>query len=992
MMCSREVFGVLLCLALTAAAGASPAGLTIIDDVKSGVTPIDTLVSVRERIRTAQAGDPMRKVLVDADFGPALNAELVKFDNAHTVFWRGSATREEAIARVESAVVLPRAAIGVPRPRDADYWWQALKGHEYARSRLPETVDLVMVGDSITAGWSGAASGEWIGRLRADYAIHNLGIGSDRCENILWRMENGELDGYRAKAVMVLAGTNNLDEPVEDVIASVSRLVATVKDRQPRAKVILVSVFPRYESATHPFRAWAKALDAGIRPLADGERVRWLDFGDRFLAADGTLPKAMFPDGTHPNADGYAIWYEELSRVLAEQIPEGGSARQKAIPTAKCETEIVRRLSSLPPRTKPDEAVGRPDWGAHLGFGWWVDQLAANRQAIRNLKDGVCDTVILGSYPVFDWRGAGIGLKGSSLPLGILEDRIGNVLWRARNGELDGYRAKRVVILTGERHVGEEPEDVVRGIGAVVKEAKARQPGAQIVVLGILPYGGPHASAASTPNVWRRKVNVALLTMAKDADVSFLDVSPDFRLPNGDTDPEMMPSDVHPSKKGFAALERRLASVGGPARDYAADPAFVAKFREGAIAIAKRKMAEVDEGVRTHPTVVPTGRRLATGGQFGGFFLWDSAFSVLWARYLDEKEFPVHSTLDNFYALATPSGFIPREYTPEGNPCWTEVHPISFSAPLLSWAELELFRMGKSDKARLARVYPFLKRHHEACRRSFRRDDGLYFGDQIGCGMDDLVRWPKDLKPGEKASGGIAFTKAALGAKVQDWWTWLEEKKDDLSWNRQAGWIDLSCEVAFDCLNLAELAETIGRTDDAAAFRAEHASLVRVINEKCWDESRGFYFDVTDGGIVDRYMGCAYWALISKVATPARAKRMVEKLFDPRFFGRPVMVPSLAACEPDYDPEKGYWRGACWPPTTYMTILGLKSYGYVKEAEQVARRFYNANAELFVRTGTIWEDISAEQSHEAKSRACRDFCGWSALAPIALPIEWNWTI
>ena len=671
-----------------------------------------------------------------------------------------------------------KRAFGVPRPQDADFWWRALKSHEYVRCLLPDTVDLVLVGDSITAGWGGALAGGWFKRLRQDYTVHNLGVGSDRCEHILWRMENGELDGYRAKAVMVLAGTNNLDEPVEDVIASVSRLVATVKDRQPRAKVILVSVFPRYESATHPFRAWAKALNAGIRPLADGERVRWLDFGDRFLAADGTLPKAMFPDGTHPNADGYAIWYEELSRVLAELIPEGGSARQKAIPTAKCETEIVRRI----------------------------------------------------------------------------------------------------------------------------------------------------------------------------------------------------------------------ASVGGPARDYAADPAFVAKFREGAIAIAKRKMAEVDEGVRTHPTVVPTGRRLATGGQFGGFFLWDSAFSVLWARYLDEKEFPVHSTLDNFYALATPSGFIPREYTPEGNPCWTEAHPISFSAPLLSWAEVELFRMGKSDKARLARVYPFLKRHHEACRRSFRRDDGLYFGDQIGCGMDDLVRWPKDLKPGEKASGGIAFTKAALGAKVQDWWTWLEEKKDDLSWNRQAGWIDLSCEVAFDCLNLAELAETVGRTDDAAAFRAEHASLVRVINEKCWDESRGFYFDVTDGGIVDRYMGCAYWALISKVATPARAKRMVEKLFDPRFFGRPVMVPSLAACEPDYDPEKGYWRGACWPPTTYMTILGLKSYGYVKEAEQVARRFYNANAELFVRTGTIWEDISPEQCHEPKARACRDFCGWSALAPIALPIEWNWTI
>lgn len=119
---------------------------------------------------------------------------------------------------------------------------------------------------------------------------------------------------------------------------------------------------------------------------------------------------------------------------------------------------------------------------------------------------------------------------------------------------------------------------------------------------------------------------------------------------------------------------------------------------------------------------------------------------------------------------------------------------------------------------------------------------------------------------------------------------------------------------------------------------------------------------------------------------------MVEKLFDPKYFGRTVMVPSLAACDPDYDPEKGYWRGASWAPTTYVAICGLREYGFREEAERIARNWYNAAAELFERTSTIWENISPEQCHEPKARSGRDFCGWSALAPIALPIEFGWVL
>lgn len=436
-----------------------------------------------------------------------------------------------------------------------------------------------------------------------------------------------------------------------------------------------------------------------------------------------------------------------------------------------------------------------------------------------------------------------------------------------------------------------------------------------------------------------------------------------------------------------------LAGCGGdrlPVRDYAADREFVVRYREATVEIARRKMAEVEAGVKASPTVVPTGRRLATGGKFGGFFLWDSVFGVMWARYLEEKDFPCLSTLDNFYALQPESGLVSREYTADGRPTTSESHPMTFAPPLLSWAEAELWRCGRSDRSRLARVYPHLKAHHEACRRNFRRADGLYFGDVWGCGMDDIPRWPRGSSDAEIREGGIPFTEDSLCPAWKDKWGWMSLETLKWSWNRQAGWIDMSATMAFDCLNLAKIADALGLAGEAAAFRAEHAELARTINAKCWDDERGFYFDVTDAGRIDRWFVGAYWTLIAKVASPAQARRMIEKLSDPGFFGTPVPVPSLAASDPDFEPETGYWRGAVWPPTTYMTICGLREYGFTKEAEAIARRWYNANAEFFVRTGTVWENLPPDQCVKMKRRSGRDFCGWSALAPIALPAEFGW--
>ena len=416
-------------------------------------------------------------------------------------------------------------------------------------------------------------------------------------------------------------------------------------------------------------------------------------------------------------------------------------------------------------------------------------------------------------------------------------------------------------------------------------------------------------------------------------------------------------------------------------------------FSCGALKIAKAKIAEVDRFRAENVARKDLKSRIATGGSFGGYFLWDTAFAAIWAARLPKGTLPAVESLDNFYALADENGFINREYTANGVRVWGPSHPNAFAPPLLSWAEMELFGHGHTDVVRLKAVFPKLRRHHDFCKAHYRRPDGLYFGDQLGCGMDDMRRYPHGMTTNELMnSGGIPFTVDSIGPESKQFIhaAFLRDVVPDHYWNRQMGWIDMSAQMALDAWMLAEMAERIGRANDARNLRAEHAELAAAINQYCWSDELGFYGDYYDGKVMPRKSAAAFWVLLAKVATPDRAAIVRDTLMDERFFLRPNPFPTLSADDPDYQPEKGYWNGSSWPPTTYVAIRGLREYGFEKEAEMSARRYYEANLALFRKYGTVFENISPEQSDHAKERAQPDFCGWGALAPVALPVDFGW--
>jgi len=400
------------------------------------------------------------------------------------------------------------------------------------------------------------------------------------------------------------------------------------------------------------------------------------------------------------------------------------------------------------------------------------------------------------------------------------------------------------------------------------------------------------------------------------------------------------------------------------------------KLERDTMAIARKKLCHVGfKDIIQCP-------RLGTGGHYDGIFLWDTAFTCMWAKYYMD-ELPVHTSLDNLYRLQQEDGFIYRQYTADGIPEFPKYHPSSFAPPILSWVEWDLYELC-GDRKRLARVYPHLKAFHRYCEKTFKMEDGLYMGNHLGCGMDNLPRWPRDFK-GEgdfiQLDPKDIYTDAA-----RDWYCGGIRGSIEEKWNKQGRFIDLSAQMALDARMLMQMAELLGLEADGCDFQKEYDELAATLNETCWSEEDSFYFDLGFGKQVDRFHIGAYWCLIAGIVPAEKVDRFCSHLSDPKKFGRPVPVPSLAADDPDYNPVGEYWRGSSWAPTTYMVLKGLQVVGKTNLARNLAEKYVQAVYDLLLESGTIWENIAPEKA-AAGHWSGPDFCGWSGLGSVAIPRE-----
>ena len=206
-------------------------------------------------------------------------------------------------------------------------WWlprhQAKLDEIRQHREAGRMVDVVFIGDSITQGWENEGKAAWSARF-ARYNAVNLGFGGDKTENVLWRLQRGELDGMAPKVAVLLIGTNNTGDRQEDprtTAAGIRRLLDEIKARQPATQVLLLAIYPR-EEKPGPLRAINERVNALIANFADARSVFFLNINPQLTNPDGTLSADVMPDWLHLSPEGYDIVARAIEPTLEKLLKQ----------------------------------------------------------------------------------------------------------------------------------------------------------------------------------------------------------------------------------------------------------------------------------------------------------------------------------------------------------------------------------------------------------------------------------------------------------------------------------------------------------------------------------------------------------------------------------------------------------------------------------------------------------------------------------------------
>lgn len=201
-------------------------------------------------------------------------------------------------------------------------WWAGLHESFLKNAAAESRAKVLFIGDSITDFWATDGAKVWKEQLAPFTTAANLGVSGDRVENMLWRVERGkELDGRTPELVVLLAGTNNVPlNKVEEIADTYAALVRAIRSRLPKAKLVLVSVFPRSDERSKKTRWKIAPLNARIARLAAEPGIMLLNLNPLLVDKQGKPSPAYFTDGLHLTEAGYALWWREL-RALMQRGP-----------------------------------------------------------------------------------------------------------------------------------------------------------------------------------------------------------------------------------------------------------------------------------------------------------------------------------------------------------------------------------------------------------------------------------------------------------------------------------------------------------------------------------------------------------------------------------------------------------------------------------------------------------------------------------------------
>jgi lysophospholipase L1-like esterase len=233
-----------------------------------------------------------------------------------------------------------RADVATPRT-DSN---SMLAHRQLLAKRTQGRIDVYFMGNSITRRWGATDYPELLANWRENFFGWNaadFGWGGDRIEHMLWRAENGELDGVTPKVIVLLAGTNNVgqrpggDEKVADITRGLRALVDLARRKAPNATIVLTGIFPRNDNAADPLAVIQEItrINENLARFDDGRSIRYVNVNDKLADKDGRLFAGMTADNLHPTLKGYQIWADALTPILRELLGPPATTDQAPPPT-----------------------------------------------------------------------------------------------------------------------------------------------------------------------------------------------------------------------------------------------------------------------------------------------------------------------------------------------------------------------------------------------------------------------------------------------------------------------------------------------------------------------------------------------------------------------------------------------------------------------------------------------------------------------------------
>ncbi len=206
-------------------------------------------------------------------------------------------------------------------------------------------IDIYFEGDSITRRWGATDYPDLLANWRQNFFGWNaadFGWGADKTQNILWRLENGELDGINPKIIVLLAGTNNVgntmppegdDARAAGIARGLEAIVRVMQAKAPGATIIVTGIFPRNDNMA--VMATIDKINHNLSRLADGKKIRYLTINDKLADRDGTLFDGMMNarDKLHPTLKGYQVWADALKPIFTELLGPPGKEDFAPLPT-----------------------------------------------------------------------------------------------------------------------------------------------------------------------------------------------------------------------------------------------------------------------------------------------------------------------------------------------------------------------------------------------------------------------------------------------------------------------------------------------------------------------------------------------------------------------------------------------------------------------------------------------------------------------------------